>query len=104
MVEITTEYTLERYNGEEYESFDLEVTFDLSEHVPAVYHGPAAGPAEGGEIELGRVTLCGEKAEFALTPEEETALIDWIADQDWSDEMSPDPDDAYDKWRDNQDD
>lgn len=103
MVEITTEYTLERFNGEEYESFDLEVTFSLSEHVPAVYHGPAAGPAEGGETELQSVTLSGEKEELTLTPEEENEIINWIAGEDWSEHFGPDPDDAYDKWRDDHD-
>lgn len=92
MTTIHTTYELERNGADDYEFIDLEVEFEITPFRPAVYHGPSMGPAEDSDIQLISVTAKGAKEQFKLTSDEENALYLWLEDQDWSDDMGPDPD------------
>ena len=92
MTTIHTPYELERLVADDYECIDLDVEFEITPFRPAVLYGDYPSAAEGGEIEITGVTLKGSKEQFALTDDEEKALYAWIEDQDWSDDMGPDPD------------
>ena len=85
---------------------DIVVEYEIDRYVPALLSGPPENcyPAEGGAV----TTLAAYRNDdtrevFELTGEEAQEITDWIErNHDHDADRYPDPDAAYDAWRDDQ--
>ncbi len=102
MPQISFETTIER----EDDSIDVAVIYSVSAYRPAVLYGDYPQPAEGGEVELHSVVLCGsdkDAPQFELSEGETALLIEEIesrASEDLQDEEASRGDYLYDQQRD----
>ena len=86
-------------NEDEVVEVPILVTYTISKYYPARYPGPSMGPAEGGEVEIISATIKGQpRMDAGMTDAEEREWRTYLEENPPL--TGPDPDAAYDRWRD----
>ena len=95
-------YTINLCIERDEEELELEITGTVSSYVRAVVHlaPERCSPAEGGEVEITKITLDNESWEGELTDSEHERAEDKLFEAAQSDDDEPDPmsDDEWDRF------